>query len=71
MRNYRFDVLDSDLTVEENERYRSKLSQLRQTIMEVEPAVLLDGRFEEMINTPASIIDVAQALLQARRLTPQ
>ena len=70
MRNYGFDLLETDLTVEENERYRSKLSQLRQTIMEVDPSVMLDGRFEEMINTPATIIDVARALLQARRLTP-
>ena len=71
MRNFRLDLLDGDLTLEENERYRAKLGQLRQTIMAAEPAVLVDGRFEAMINTPTTIIDIAQELIQAYGLIPQ
>jgi hypothetical protein len=44
---------------EENQRLKGELSALRQVIMRVEPVVMLDGRFEEMITSPIAIIEVA------------
>jgi hypothetical protein len=33
-------------------------------IIQVEPVVLLDGRFEQMVTAPINVIRVAQQLLQ-------
>jgi hypothetical protein len=50
---------------EDNERLQESLADLRQLIMRVEPAVMFDGRFEEMITNPTAIIDVARQLIRA------
>lgn len=52
-----------DLHLKEHERIREELATLRQLIMKVEPAVILDGRFEKMITSPLSIVDVACDLI--------
>lgn len=49
---------------EENERLQESLADLRQLIMRVEPAVMFDGRFEEMITNPTAIIDAARQLIR-------
>lgn len=48
---------------EENQRLKEELADLRQSILRVEPAVLMDGRFEQMITTPICIIAVARQLI--------
>lgn len=53
-----------DLVREENRRLRAELQSLQQVIIRVEPAVLLDGRFEAMISHPISIIQIARELLE-------
>ena len=53
-----------NISENETEKVKSELSRLRQAIMKVEPNVLLDGRFEQMIVNPISIIDIACDLLK-------
>lgn len=53
-----------DPTETENERYRHELAQLRQVIVQTEPSVLFDGRFEDMIVAPVNIIAIAQDLIR-------
>lgn len=48
---------------EESQDLDDELARLRQIIIQVEPGVMLDGRFEEMITTPASIITIACELI--------
>ncbi len=45
------------------ERIEEELNVLRQTIMKVEPAVMIDGRFEQMILNPIQIVRIAERLL--------
>ena len=52
-----------ELVAEQNERLREELANLRQAIMQVEPQVLLDGHFEQMITTPITVIAVARDLI--------
>ena len=49
---------------EENERLKESLADLRQVIIQAEPAVMFDGRFEEMITNPTAIIKVARQLIR-------
>lgn len=56
---------------EENERLKLEIGRLRQTIINVEPAVMLDGRFEEMITSPRATISVARQLLEETRRREQ
>jgi hypothetical protein len=49
---------------EEYYRLRAELWQLRQAIIRADPAVLHDGRFEEMFAAPVKIIDVARQLIE-------
>lgn len=53
-----------DLVREENRRLKAELHTLRQVIIRIDPSVMLDGRFEEMITRPTSIIEVARDLLE-------
>lgn len=48
----------------ENQRLKQELVELRQTIFQIEPLVLYDGRFDEMIVSPITIVTVAKQLLQ-------
>lgn len=49
--------------VVEGERYRHELERLRQVILRAEPAVLFDGRFEDMITAPVTTIAIAAELI--------
>ena len=49
---------------EENQRLKAELSSLRRTIMQVDPIVMVDGRFEQMILSPITVIDVARELIE-------
>lgn len=49
---------------EENERLKAEISRLRQTIINLEPTVMIDGRFEEMMTSPRATILVARQLLE-------
>lgn len=53
-----------NLVLEENHRLKAKLSALRRLIMQVEPTVMFDGRFEEMMLAPIHVIDVAKELIE-------
>jgi hypothetical protein len=53
-----------DIAQAENQRFKSELSSLRQLILEVEPSVMLDGRFEKMMLSPITVIEVARNLIQ-------
>lgn len=57
---YELDVDDDSLLAQE-------LAALRQVIMRVEPAVMLDGRFEEMFTSPVTVLRIARRLLEARQ----
>lgn len=50
---------------EENIRLKQKLATLRQTILRIDPSVMVDGRFEKMIVAPITVIDVACELIEA------
>ena len=53
-----------DIIREENERLKQELSLLRQAIINKEPMVFVDGRFEEMITSPKSIITIARQMVE-------
>lgn len=52
-----------DLIQEENQRLKTELAALRKTIMQAEPLVMVDGRFEQMMTTPITVIDIARKLI--------
>lgn len=51
------------IEVDEQLRLKEELVLLRQAIIRIEPSVMLDGRFEEMITTPLSILAIARELI--------
>ncbi len=55
-----------DMIHEENKRLKAELLALRQAIIRAEPSVMLDGRFEEMITTPVSVIEFARELIEEK-----
>ncbi|MCA9962550.1 MAG: hypothetical protein R3E31_05425 [Chloroflexota bacterium] len=55
----------NEIIQEENRRLKEELAMLRQTIIQADPTVMFDGRFEQMITTPVQIIGVAQQLIQS------
>ncbi len=52
-----------NIVQEENQRLKAELSALRRVIMQVEPVVMVDGRFEEMMTSPIAVIGVARQIL--------
>lgn len=48
----------------ENQKLKQELIELRQTIFRVEPMVMYDGRFDEMIISPVTTVTIAKQLLQ-------
>lgn len=52
-----------NIVQEENRRLKAELSALRRVIMQVEPVVMLDGRFEEMMTSPIAVIGVARQII--------
>jgi hypothetical protein len=53
-----------DIVRAENERLKSELVSLRQLILQTDPSVMLDGRFEKMMVAPINIIAVARSLIE-------
>ncbi len=53
-----------NLVQEENKRYKEELTSLRQAIIQADPLVLVDGRFEQMIASPVNVITIAQQILK-------
>jgi hypothetical protein len=54
-----------NIVQEENQRLKAELSSLRRVIMQVEPVVMVDGRFEEMILSPITVINIAREIIQS------
>ncbi len=52
-----------DMVQEENQRLKQELTALRQMIIRVAPGVMYDGRFDQMIASPITTLDVACELL--------
>lgn len=55
-----------NITQEENRRLKAELYALRRVIMQAEPVVMIDGRFEEMMTSPIAVIDVARQIIAQR-----
>lgn len=53
-----------DIVRAENERLKNELVSLRQLILQTDPSVMLDGRFEKMMVAPINIIAVARSLIE-------
>lgn len=53
-----------DIVRAENERLKSELASLRQLILQTDPSVMLDGRFEKMMVAPINVIAVARTLIE-------
>ena len=52
-----------DIARLENQRLKSQLSGLRQAIIQADPTVIVDGRFEKMMTAPITVIEIARDLL--------
>lgn len=46
------------------DQLEQELSILRQAIMRAEPSVMVDGRFEQMITSPVTVIHIARQLIE-------
>lgn len=53
-----------DIAHLENERMKSKLTGLRKAIIQADPTVIVDGRFEQMMIAPITVIEIARELLE-------
>ena len=53
-----------DIVRAENERLKNELASLRQLILQTDPSVMLDGRFEKMMVAPINVIAVARSLIE-------
>ena len=56
---------------EENERLKNEISSLRRTIINVEPTVMVDGRFEDMMTSPRATLMIARKLLETYPNSPK
>jgi len=56
-----------DIRAMEQVQIKRALAELRRVIIAVDPLVMVDGRFEEMITTPLSTIHMAARLLEDGR----
>lgn len=54
-----------DIARVENERMKIQLSGLRQAVIQADPTVIVDGRFEKMMTAPITVIDIARELLES------
>ena len=53
-----------DTNRSENQRLKQELAALRQAIIQIEPGVLYDGRFDKMILSPITTVTIARQLLE-------
>ena len=56
---------------DENERLKNEISSLRRTIINIEPTVMVDGRFEEMMTSHHSTLMIARKLLESYQNSPK
>jgi len=54
-----------DIVRFENEKMKTQLTGLRQAVIQADPTVIVDGRFEKMITAPITVIEIARELLEA------
>ncbi|MCC6605581.1 MAG: hypothetical protein IT327_20410 [Anaerolineae bacterium] len=54
-----------DIARVENEKMKSQLSGLRQAVIQADPTVIVDGRFEKMMTAPITVIEIARELLES------
>lgn len=54
-----------DIVRLENEKMKTQLTGLRQAVIQADPMVIVDGRFEKMMTTPINVIEIARELLEA------
>jgi hypothetical protein len=54
-----------DIARLENERMKTQLSGLRQAVIQADPMVIVDGRFEKMMTAPINVIEIARELLES------
>lgn len=53
-----------DIAKVENERMKSELTSLRRAVIQADPTVIVDGRFERMMTAPITVIGIARELLE-------
>ncbi len=56
---------------DENERLKNEIAGIRRTIMNIEPTVMVDGRFEAMMTSPHATLTIARKLLEASQNAPK
>jgi hypothetical protein len=54
-----------DIIQTENEKMKTQLTGLRQAIIQADPMVIVDGRFEKMMTAPINVIEIARELLES------
>ncbi len=54
-----------DIARLENEKIKSKLTGLRRAVIQADPTVIVDGRFEKMMAAPITVIEIARELLES------
>lgn len=54
-----------DIARLENQKMKSQLSGLRQAVIQADPMVIVDGRFEKMMAAPITVIEIARELLES------
>ncbi len=52
-----------DIARLENEKMKTQLSELRHAVIQADPSVIVDGRFEKMMTAPINVIAIARELL--------
>ena len=54
-----------DIARIENEKMKSQLTGLRRAVIQADPTVIVDGRFEKMMTAPITVIEIARELLES------
>jgi hypothetical protein len=54
-----------DIARLENQKMKSELSGLRRAVIQADPMVIVDGRFEKMMAAPITVIEIARELLES------
>lgn len=54
-----------DIAQLENEKMKTQLTGLRQAVIQADPMVIVDGRFEKMMTAPINVIEIARELLES------
>ncbi len=54
-----------DIARVENEKMKTQLTGLRRAVIQADPTVIVDGRFEKMMTAPITVIEIARELLES------